>query len=130
MATTNMNMTRVARKLVKDNHLDEATAVEAVEKANKESIQLTSYLLKSTIVPSSIIAMISSQEFGLPVVDLTVLNTEMGAFALAQETDRQTQHDTSVQGWQQAFHRYFELNQHPGTRQIQVRCQHGQHDVR
>ena len=31
MAATNMNLTGIARKLVLDNHLDEATAVEAVE---------------------------------------------------------------------------------------------------
>jgi type IV pilus assembly protein PilB len=85
MAATNMNLTGIARKLVMDKHLDEATAVEAVEKANKESIQLTSYLVKNNIVPSKIIAMISSQEFGLPVFDLTVMDTEMAAFALVQE---------------------------------------------
>jgi type II secretory ATPase GspE/PulE/Tfp pilus assembly ATPase PilB-like protein len=88
MAATNMNLTGIARKLVMDNHLDEATAVEAVEaveKANKESIQLASYLVKNNIVPSRIIAMISSQKFGLPVFDLTVLDTEMAAFALVQE---------------------------------------------
>ncbi|MCP4767008.1 MAG: type IV-A pilus assembly ATPase PilB [Gammaproteobacteria bacterium] len=85
MAATNMNLTGIARKLVKDNHLDEATAVEAVENANKESIQLTTYLVKNNIVPSSVIAMISSQEFGLPVFDLTVMDPEMGAFSLVPE---------------------------------------------
>jgi type IV pilus assembly protein PilB len=85
MAATNMNLTGIARKLVQDNHLDEATAVEAVENANKESIQLTSYLVKNNIVPSSVIAMISSQEFGLPVFDLTVMDTEMSASSLVPE---------------------------------------------
>ena len=80
-----MNLTGIARKLVKDNHLDQATAVEAVENANKESIQLTTYLVKNNIVPSSVIAMISSQEFGLPVFDLTVMDIEMGAFSLVPE---------------------------------------------
>ena len=45
---------------------------------------MTSYLVKNNIVPSKIIAMISSQEFGLPVFDLTVMDTEMAAFALVQ----------------------------------------------
>ena len=85
MAATNMNLTGIARKLVKDNHLDEATAMEAVENANKESIQLSTYLVKNNIVPSSVIAMISSQEFGLPVFDLTVMDAEMGAFSLVPE---------------------------------------------
>jgi type IV pilus assembly protein PilB len=85
MAATNMNLTGIARKLVKDNHLDEATAVEAVENANKESVQLTTYLVQNNIVPSQVIAMISSQEFGLPVFDLTVMDTEMAAFSLVPE---------------------------------------------
>jgi type IV pilus assembly protein PilB len=65
--------------------MDEATAVKAVESANKERIPLTSYLVKNNIVPSKIIAMFSSQEFGLPVFDLTVMDTELAAFALVPE---------------------------------------------
>ena len=50
-----------------------------------ERIPLTSYLVKNNIVPSKIIAMFSSQEFGLPVFDLTVMDTELAAFALVPE---------------------------------------------
>ena len=85
MAATNMNLTGIARKLVLDKHLDEATAIEAVESANKESVQLTSYLVKNKIVPSNVIAMISSQEFGLPVFDLEVMDIEVAAFNLVEE---------------------------------------------
>ena len=46
-----MNLTGIARKLVMDNHLDEAAAIQAVEAANKENVQLTSYLVKNKIVP-------------------------------------------------------------------------------
>jgi len=85
MAATNMNLTGIARKLVLDNHLDEAAAIEAVENANKESMQLTSYLVKHKIIPSAVIAMISSHEFGLPVFDLSVMDTEMAAFSEVNE---------------------------------------------
>jgi type IV pilus assembly protein PilB len=85
MAATNMNLTGIARKLVMDKHLDEPTALKAAEAANKENIQLTSYLVKNNIVPSQVIAMISSQEFGLPVFDLSVMDIEMAAFALVPE---------------------------------------------
>jgi len=85
MAATNMNLTGIARKLVLDKHLDEATAIEAVETANKEGVQLTSYLTKNKIVPSKVVAMISSQEFGLPVFDLTVMDMEMASFSLVEE---------------------------------------------
>ncbi|MCP4285795.1 MAG: type IV-A pilus assembly ATPase PilB, partial [Gammaproteobacteria bacterium] len=85
MAATNMNLTGIARKLVLENHLDEAAAIQAVETANKESVQLTSYLVKNKIVPAGVIAMISSQEFGLPVFDLDVMDTELAAFGLVEE---------------------------------------------
>ena len=85
MAATNMNLTGIARKLVLDKHLDEATALQAVEGANKEGVPITSYLVSNKIVPASVLAMISSQEFGLPVFDLSVMETEMAAFGLVEE---------------------------------------------
>ncbi|MBT8433775.1 MAG: Flp pilus assembly complex ATPase component TadA, partial [Gammaproteobacteria bacterium] len=85
MAATNMNLTGIARKLVQDNHLDEASAVEAVENANKESIQLSTYLVTNKLVPATVVAMISSHEFGLPVFDLSVMDTESAAFNLVEE---------------------------------------------
>ncbi len=85
MAATNMNLTGIARKLVLDNHLDEASALEAVENANKESIQLSTYLVTNKIVPPAVVAMISSHEFGLPVFDLSVMDTELAAFSLVEE---------------------------------------------
>ena len=85
MSATNVNLTGIARKMVMENHLNEAAALEAVEKANKEGIQLTTYLANNKIVPASVIAMISSQEFGLPVFDLDVMDTEMAAFGMIEE---------------------------------------------
>ena len=80
MAATNMNLTGIARTLVLEKHLDEATAMEAVQKANKEAVQLTSYLVTNKIVPSATIAMISSREFGLPVFDLIRDGYRIGGF--------------------------------------------------
>ena len=85
MAATNMNLTGIARKLVLDKHLDEASAIEAVENANKESIQLSTYLVTNKLVPATVVAMISSHEFGLPVFDLSVMDTELAAFNLVEE---------------------------------------------
>ena len=85
MAATNMNLTGIARTLVLENHLDEATAIEAVQKANKEAVQLTSYLVTNKIVPSATVAMISSKEFGLPVFDLSAMDTELTAISLVDE---------------------------------------------
>jgi len=85
MAATNMNLTGLARKLVLDNHLDQAAAIEAVQSANKESIPLTSFLVKNKIVASSVIATISSKEFGLPVFDLSAMDIELAALTLVEE---------------------------------------------
>jgi len=85
MIATNMNLTGVAKKLVIDNHLAEATVIEAVRKANQENISLTGYLLKNKIIPSATLAMISSQEFGLPVFDLSVMDIDQAAITLVEE---------------------------------------------
>ena len=85
MAATNMNLTGIARTLVQEKHLDEAAAIEAVQNANKESVQLISYLVNNKIVSSATIAMISAREFGLPVFDLSAMDTEMAALTLVEE---------------------------------------------
>ncbi|MFA9420489.1 MAG: type IV-A pilus assembly ATPase PilB [Gammaproteobacteria bacterium] len=85
MAATNMNLTGLARNLVRDKHLDEATAIAAVQNANKESIPLTSYLVQHKIVSPAVIATISSKEFGIPVFDLSVMDIELAAMGLVDE---------------------------------------------
>ena len=85
MAATNMNLTGLARNLVRDKHLDEATAIAAVQNANKESIPLTSYLVQHKIVSPGVIATISSKEFGIPVFDLAVMDIEFAAMGLVDE---------------------------------------------
>jgi len=85
MAATNMNLTGLARNLVRDKHLDQATAIAAVQNANKESIPLTSYLVQHKIVSPAVIATISSKEFGIPVFDLSVMDIELAAMGLVDE---------------------------------------------
>jgi type IV pilus assembly protein PilB len=85
MAATNMNLTGLARTLVRDKHLDEATAIKAVQKANKESTPLPSYLVSNKIVTAAVIATISSKDFGLPVFDLSVMDVELAPLNLVDE---------------------------------------------
>jgi type IV pilus assembly protein PilB len=85
MAATNMNLTGLARTLVRDKHLDEAAAIEAVQNANKESIPLPNYLVRNKIVTAAVIATISSKEFGLPVFDLSVMDIELAPTNLVDE---------------------------------------------
>jgi type IV pilus assembly protein PilB len=85
MVANNINLTGIARTLVIEKYLDEASAIEAIQESNKEKIQLSSYLLKNKIVPSSTLAMISSRKFGLPVFDLSVMDIDQAAIALVDE---------------------------------------------
>jgi type IV pilus assembly protein PilB len=85
MVANNINLTGIARTLVIEKYLDEASAIEAIQESNKENIQLSSYLLKNKIVPSSTLAMISSRKFGLPVFDLSVMDIDQAAIALVDE---------------------------------------------
>ena len=80
-----MNLTGLARTLVRDKHLDEAAAIEAVQNANKESIPLPNYLVRNKIVTAAVIATISSKEFGLPVFDLSVMDIELAPTNLVDE---------------------------------------------
>ena len=80
-----MNLTGIARKLVLDSHLDQAAAIEAVQNAKKEDIPFSTYLVKNKIVTSSLLAMISSKEFGLPVFDLSAMDIEYAAITLVPE---------------------------------------------
>ena len=80
-----MNLTGLARTLVRDKHLDEAAAIEAVQNANKESIPLPNYPVRNKIVTAAVIATISSKEFGLPVFDLSVMDIELAPTNLVDE---------------------------------------------
>lgn len=78
-------LTGLARKLVNDQILAEDTAQEAIQRAQDEKITLNRYLINHNIVSSSTIAMTSSLEFGLPVFDLTAMDTEHAALTLVDE---------------------------------------------
>ncbi len=78
-------LTGLARKLVQDQVLSEDAAHDAIKQANAEKISFNSYLIKNDIVSSTVIAMASSQEFGLPVFDLSSLDSEHAAITLVSE---------------------------------------------
>lgn len=84
-SVTSTSLTGLARKLVEDQIITEQTAVEAYEKAGEENITFNKYLINHNIVSPAIIAMASSQEFGLPVFDLSSMDTEHAALTLVEE---------------------------------------------
>ncbi len=84
-AANSTPLTGLARKLVEDNSISAEAAQTAVHQAHEEKITLNSYLIKNNIVSSTVIAMANSEEFGLPVFDLSSMDTEQAAITLVSE---------------------------------------------
>jgi len=78
-------LTGIARKLVNDNVIDEASMQSAMAAATSENKQLADYLLEKGLVPASAIAMASAVEFGLPVFDLDALEEDKEVLMLVKE---------------------------------------------
>jgi type IV pilus assembly protein PilB len=66
----------LARRLVKDNLLDEDSAQKAVEHADKEKIPLPLYLVNKGDISAATIAHAAAEEFGTPLFDLKSLRSE------------------------------------------------------
>ena len=78
-------LTGLMRKLVHDQVIDEDTAHNAIQQAAEEKISLNRYLIANKIVAPAIIAMTASEEFGLPVFDLSVMDAEHAAVTTVEE---------------------------------------------
>ncbi|MDA0789258.1 MAG: type IV-A pilus assembly ATPase PilB [Proteobacteria bacterium] len=77
MAANPIQLSGLARRLVEDNLLEEATAKDASDKASKEKIPLVTYLVKNDIVSSMAIANAAADEFGTPLFDISTLDAEV-----------------------------------------------------
>ena len=73
-----VGITGIARRLVLDGNLDEATAREALDTASREKRQVAGYLLEKKLVSSAALAAANSIEFGMQAIPgwLGVGNTE------------------------------------------------------
>ncbi|MBT7045554.1 MAG: Flp pilus assembly complex ATPase component TadA, partial [Gammaproteobacteria bacterium] len=84
-AANSTPLTGLARKLVEDNSISAEAAQAAVHQAHEDKITLNSYLIKNNIVSSTVIAMANSEEFGLPVFDLSSMDVEQAEITLVNE---------------------------------------------
>ncbi|MEW6353861.1 MAG: type IV-A pilus assembly ATPase PilB [Pseudomonadota bacterium] len=66
----------LARRLVQDGLLTGALAQQAHEQALRNQVPLVTYLVESRILSSQAIAAAASQEFGVPLFDLNVMDTD------------------------------------------------------
>jgi type IV pilus assembly protein PilB len=80
-----LGITGIARRLVLDGALDEATAREALDKATAERKQVAAYLRERKLVTAAQMAAANSVEFGMPVFDPSVMDPTQGAVRLVSE---------------------------------------------
>lgn len=72
--TTEATITGLARRLVSDRLLEREAAIAACNTADKDSTPLIRHLVKNRLVDSRSIARAASQEFGLPLLDLSIFD--------------------------------------------------------
>jgi type IV pilus assembly protein PilB len=86
VATANLvGITGIARRLVLDGSLDEASARQALDAASQEKRPVASYLLEKKLVTSAALAAANSIEFGMPIFDITTLDPAQSAIKLVRE---------------------------------------------
>ncbi|MGY0652264.1 type IV-A pilus assembly ATPase PilB [Luteimonas sp. A537] len=86
VASANLvGITGIARRLVLDGVLDEATAREALDKATKERKPVALYLREAKLVTTAQMAAANSMEFGMPVFDPSVMDGSMSAIKLVSD---------------------------------------------
>ena len=81
----NAKLKGLARKLIRNNLLDEKTALQATEEAEKSRVQLVTHLVDTKLVSAMDIARMASQEFNLPLFDLTALDLDAATVKLVKE---------------------------------------------
>jgi len=82
---TPMRLSGLARRLVNEGLLNEEQALTAQSAAKEAKQPFVTYLVNHKILGSADIASIASQEFGVPLFDITAMNLDMSATSLIQE---------------------------------------------
>tara|TARA_B110000977_G_scaffold58059_1_gene78953 strand:+ start:434 stop:2152 length:1719 start_codon:yes stop_codon:yes gene_type:complete len=77
MAAIPIQLSGLARRLVADNLLEEDAAREATEEARKTRVPFVTHLVQNKIVASKAIATSASEEFGIPLIDITALDLDV-----------------------------------------------------
>ena len=79
------NLSGLALRLVREGFLPVADAERLQSEANTQKLPLISHLVNSKKLNSGIIAKVASEEFGVPLFDITALDTEHAPFKLVDE---------------------------------------------
>ena len=80
-----MGITGIARRLVLDGAMDEASARKAMEAATGERVPLATFIAERKLVQPAALAAAHSLEFGMPLVDPLAIDPAQSAIALVKE---------------------------------------------
>ncbi len=75
----------LARRLVHDGLIDEATAIDAQKEATKAKVSLVSHFVEKKLIDSKTLAGIAANEFGFPLYDINTMDLEFAATSLVDE---------------------------------------------
>lgn len=92
VTTSSIQLGGLARKLVLDGLLEQEAAQKAHQDALKEKVPLVTYLVTNDIVPGDKIALAASQEFGIPLIDITSVEIDTDITKLVKEDLVQKHH--------------------------------------
>ena len=76
MASEPVPLSGLARRLVEENILDADSAIRSTEEARKEGTPFVAYLVSNGLAESRTIAVSASEEFGVPLLDLSAFDVE------------------------------------------------------
>ena len=77
MSDEQIRLSGLARRLVMDGILDEASAQQAQQDASSNDCSLVKHLVAENIISSLNIAQLASHEFGIPLVDISALDIDV-----------------------------------------------------
>ena len=80
-----MSLSGLARKLVMDGIIAEPVAVKAQQEATKKKVPIVSYLVDQKLVNSKVLAVVASQEFGVPLLDIDSVELDPEVTKLVDE---------------------------------------------
>jgi type IV pilus assembly protein PilB len=83
--TESIRLSGLARRLITDGLLSEEDALSAQKNAKKANQPFVSYLVRNKILDSHAIALVASQEFGVPLFDIDAMNMDVAATSLIKE---------------------------------------------
>jgi type IV pilus assembly protein PilB len=84
--TESIRLSGLARRLITDGLLSEEEALSAQKHAKKANQPFVSYLVRNKILNSHDIALVASQEFGVPLFDIDAMSMDVSATSLIKES--------------------------------------------